>query len=85
MASDAIIRARIESSVKDRANRVFQSMGITASDGIRMFLTHVAAEGALPFAVDKPNAVTIAAMRELDEGRGTKFPTLDALLEDLEI
>lgn len=85
MASDAVIRARIESGVKDRANRVFQSMGMTASDGIRMFLTHVAAEGALPFAADTPNAATRAAMRELDEGGGKAFNTLGELLEDLEI
>jgi len=58
-------------------------MGLSVSDAVRMMLVRVAAEKALPFDVRVPNAETVAAMRELDEGRGRRFDSVEDLMADL--
>ena len=54
MAANALIQARIDADVKERATAVLDNMGLTVSDAVRILLTRVANEGTLPFdfAVD---------------------------------
>jgi DNA-damage-inducible protein J len=83
MASDAIVRARIDGQVKEEAAHVLAEMGLTVSDAIRLMLMRVAAEKALPFAVKVPNAETVAAMEELERGEGFKAKDVDELMASL--
>ena len=48
MAVNALIQARIDADVKRRATAVLGDMGLTISDAVRILLTRVATEGALP-------------------------------------
>ena len=64
MAATAFVRARIDESLKDEATAVLAEMGLTVSDVVRMTLTRVAKEKALPFELKVPNAETRAAMEE---------------------
>jgi len=48
MTANALIQARVEKDVKDRAAEILESMGLTVSDAVRILLTRVANEGALP-------------------------------------
>jgi len=66
MATTEMVRARIEKSVKDEAASVLKKMGLTLSDLVRVAVTRVAAEKALPFEIKIPNAETRAAMREIE-------------------
>jgi DNA-damage-inducible protein J len=43
-------------------------MGLTVSDAVRLMLTKVAKEKALPFDVWQPNAETIVGTEELRSG-----------------
>jgi DNA-damage-inducible protein J len=58
-------------------------MGLSVSDAIRLLLTRVAAEKALPFELKIPNAETRAAMEELERGDLPSFDTVEELLADL--
>ncbi|MDP1732107.1 MAG: type II toxin-antitoxin system RelB/DinJ family antitoxin [Devosia sp.] len=49
MAATALVQARIDPDVKDRAAAVLEGMGLSVSDAVRILLTRVANEGALPF------------------------------------
>jgi len=51
---ESIIRSRIDPEIKEQAIAVFESMGMTLSEGIRMFLIQVIAHEALPFEVISP-------------------------------
>ncbi len=51
MAANALVQARIDAGVKERAARVLEGMGLTVSDAVRILLTRTANEGALPFAL----------------------------------
>ena len=64
MAATAFVRARVDEEMRDEAAAVLAEMGLTVSDVIRMTLTKVAKEGALPFELKVPNAKTRAAMAE---------------------
>ncbi len=48
MAANALVQARIDADVRDRASAVLENMGLTVSDAVRILLTHTANEGTLP-------------------------------------
>lgn len=73
MVQNAVLRARINETVKNEAASVLASMGLTVSEACRIFLTRVAREKALPFELNTPNQETIEAMKELDEGGGNRY------------
>ena len=83
MTANSVVRARINEQIKEEATVVLSAMGLTVSDAFRILLTRVAREKALPFEPLIPNEATIAAMKELREGKGTRFATVDALMADL--
>lgn len=53
MASTDVVRARIDGHIKEEATNVLAQMGLSVSDAIRMLLTRVAADKALPFDVNR--------------------------------
>ncbi len=83
MASDTVVRARIDGQVKEKAAKVLAEMGLSVSDAIRLLLVRVAAEKALPFEIKVPNAETRAAMAELERGAGRSFDSVADLVADL--
>ncbi len=82
MATDSIVRARIDAATKTEAAAVLAGMGMSVSDAIRILLTKVAREHTLPFDV-RPNADTIAAMEEARRGNLPSFATVTDLMADL--
>ena len=50
MAATALVQTRIDPDVRDRAQAVLESAGLTVSDAVRILLTRTANEGSLPFA-----------------------------------
>src|SRR3546814_5903958 len=62
MAATAFVRARIDETLKDEAAAVLAALGLTVSDVVRMTLTRVAKDNALPFELKVPNAETRAAI-----------------------
>ncbi|MDP1678983.1 MAG: type II toxin-antitoxin system RelB/DinJ family antitoxin [Candidatus Nitrotoga sp.] len=83
MATNALVQARIDGAVKDEAAAVLAAMGLTVSDAVRLMLTKVAREHALPFDPLIPNAETIEAMKEARGGKLPLFATVEALVADL--
>ena len=83
MSTDTVVRARIDSDTKTRATEALQAMGLSVSAAIRLFLLRVADEKRLPFAVQVPNATTVKALKELDEGKGRRFSGAEELFQDL--
>ncbi len=48
MAATSLVQARVDPEIRQRAGEVLDRMGLTLSDAVRMLLTRVAHEGALP-------------------------------------
>ena len=81
--ADTYVRARIDTATKNRASDALEAMGLSISDVIRMLMLRIAEEKKIPFSVKVPNAETREAMAELDAGKGKRFKTSKALMEDL--
>lgn len=48
MAASEVVQARVDGVIKERAGAVLSQMGLTVSDAVRILLTRIANEGALP-------------------------------------
>lgn len=84
MATTTMVHVRVDEQTKARAAEALASMGLSVSDAVRVFLTRVAAEQQLPFAVKVPNAETRAAMEEARILSRARFANADELLSELE-
>ena len=73
MASNAVVRARIEETLKRQASAVLAGMGLTVSDAMRMLLTRVALEKGLPFD-PIPNALTALTLDRSARGEDLHRP-----------
>jgi len=83
MAANQLVQTRIDGAIKEEATAVLAAMGLTVSDAVRLMLTKIAREHALPFDPLIPNATTIAAMREARAGNLKSFDSVEALMADL--
>ena len=81
--ANRLVQARIDGEIKAEAAAVLAAMGLTVSDAVRLLLTRVAREKALPFEPLVPNETTVAAMKEAREGKGRRFASVDELMTDL--
>ncbi|CUX27047.1 antitoxin of YafQ-DinJ toxin-antitoxin system [Agrobacterium tumefaciens str. CFBP 5621] len=87
MTANAYVRARIDQALKDDATAVLDSLGLTVSDVMRMMLTRIAREKALPIELTQPNAETLAAIEEaraIAAARCNRFGTAQALFDALD-
>jgi DNA-damage-inducible protein J len=78
-----MVHVRIDRRVKDRASKTLAAIGLSVSDAVRVLLTRVAAEKALPFEVKIPNSTTASAMQEARKGKLPAFRTVPDLMADL--
>lgn len=83
MATETVVRARIDAATKSRATKALAAMGLSVSDAIRLLMVRIAADKALPFPVKAPNAETRKAMAEIEQGKGKRFATAEELFSDL--
>jgi DNA-damage-inducible protein J len=70
MARTATVNTRIEPDLKEKAESVFDAIGLSPSSAISLFYQQVVYSRGLPFDVCVPNDVTIAALEELERGGG---------------
>jgi DNA-damage-inducible protein J len=83
MPATEMVHVRVEKRIKTQAAKTLAAMGLSVSDAVRVLLTRVAVEKALPFEVKVPNAATPAAMREARKGDLTSFKSVSELMSDL--
>jgi DNA-damage-inducible protein J len=83
MAATAMVHVRVSGKVKAQAEKALAAMGLSTSDAVRMLLTLVAAEKALPFDVHVPNARTRRVLREARTGKLRRAASVDDLMTQL--
>ena len=83
MINNAVVRARVNEEIKEEANIVLSSIGLTVSDAFRMMLFRIAHEKSLPFEPLIPNKTTIEAMKESRKGNLKSVNSIDQLFEEL--
>lgn len=58
----ATVRARIEPSVKKKAEMVLSKIGMSSSEAINVFYRRIASDKGIPFSLNVPNAETRKAI-----------------------
>lgn len=80
MAANALVQTRIDGAIKEQAAAVLATMGLTVSDAVRLLLTRIAHDHALPFDPLIPNAETVEAMKEARRGNLSSASTVEEFL-----
>jgi DNA-damage-inducible protein J len=83
MPATEMVHVRIDKRIKTQAAKALSAMGLSVSDAVRVLLTRVAAEKALPFDLKVPNALTAAAMKGARAGGLSSFKNVSELMADL--
>jgi DNA-damage-inducible protein J len=85
MGKTAQIRARVEPELKEKAEGILQTVGVTPTEAIRLFYRQVVLMQGLPFEVRIPNATTLATMERTDRGEDLRsFESADEAFEDVD-
>ncbi len=66
----AFVRARIEPSIKMKAESVMRKIGISPSEAINVFYRRVVSEQGIPFSLNIPNAETRKVIEDIKKGKG---------------
>src|SRR5260363_396439 len=77
MAS-CVVQARVSDEIWEAATAIIKATGLSVSDVVGVVLARIPTEKALPIDFFQPNAETVQAMREAEEGKLTRT-TLDGI------
>jgi len=85
MAKTAVIQARIDPEVKNKAQSVLSKLNITMSEAISMFLTQVTLNKGIPFDIRIPNEVTAKTLNDSVNGKELhQVSDVDELFRELD-
>ena len=83
------IQIRIDEKTKRKARKVFHKMGLDVSSGIKLYLTRVAQDEAMPFIIRTENGYTPEQERRIirevkyAEKHGKRYATARVALDDI--
>ena len=69
MSKTSTVRARIQPDLKNRAEQIFQQLGLTTTQAITLFYKQVELQKGLPFSVSIVNETTLKTFEDTDVGR----------------
>lgn len=79
---------KIDQTLKQESQELFESFGLSLSSAINMFLRQAVREQAIPFRIGNPlpNSETIKAIEDARKGIGLSrgFTSVSELMEDLD-
>jgi DNA-damage-inducible protein J len=89
--STSLLQVRVEDSLKDEANQIFEELGIDMSTAVRMFLKRSVMENGIPFKMTLPrndyNAErgyrAMVEIEEASEKNGLSDMSLEEINEEI--
>ena len=82
MPANTTVRARIDAELKEKAETILATVGLTTSDAFRLMMHRIVAEQRLPFEPLVPNARTIKAMTDARAGRTKPVASIASLFKN---
>ena len=83
MSKTAMFHIRVEPSLKSEVETILEEIGLSTSEAVTLFFKRVRMERGIPFELKIPNAETLQAMKDIEEGRVEKFDTIEEMIESL--
>ena len=85
MAKTETIQTRVEPEIKEQVEKILNELGISTTEAINIFLHQIIRYRGIPFDLHIPNAETIKAIEEAEQGINlNKCDSLDQLFEELD-
>jgi len=79
-----MITIRVDPYLKADAEKVLNTLGISTTEAINLFLSQVRLRRGLPFDVKIPNKTTRKAMKDAEEDRNlSSYDSLDAFFKKM--
>ena len=80
-----MLTTRIDHDTKLAFTHICDEVGLSTSQAIKLFARAVINYGGIPFELKakQPNAMTVAAIQELSQGRGHKIENVASLMTEL--
>lgn len=86
MTTTKMLHIRVDDDLRDDASAIFDSLGLSMSEAVRLFLHRAVVSQGLPLELKVPNERTRAALleaRRIRKTRKARFATPDELFTDL--
>ncbi len=83
MSQSQIVQARINKEIKEEASTVLANFGLSISDIIRIVLTRVAHEKAIPSALFTSNPETLQALHDVETKNIHTASSLENMFKEL--
>ena len=88
MAKTDTLHVRVEPSVKQKAEKTLNDLGLSITEAINVFLNQVILNDGIPFEIKKPkyNKATIQALEDTKNQKNLSktFNNVDEMFEELE-
>lgn len=88
MAKTDVLHIRVEPSVKQRAEKTLNDLGLSITEAINVFLNQVILNDGIPFEIRKPkfNKETIQAIEDTKKGKNLSktFDNAEDMFKELE-
>ena len=86
MAKTAMIRARMEPSLKESVEDIFNKIGLSTTEAITLFYNQVKLNKGIPFEIKIPNELTLETIQKSDNGEELRrVKDVEELFEELEL
>jgi len=85
-ANSRMIHIRVDDEIRDEASAVLETLGMSMSDAIRLFLHRVVVSQSFPLELKAPNEATRSALkeaREMRQAHQARFASPEELFADL--
>ncbi len=85
MSKTEMIRVRMESELKQEAEKIFSELDLTPTEAIALFYRQVISCRGLPFGVKIPNEETLEAIRQANTREGlTEYNSVDEMMAEFD-
>jgi len=85
MAKTAIIQTRVDPVLKEQAQKILNTLNISISEAISIYLTQITLHNGIPFELKIPNSLTAKTLRESEAGQNLhKTDNVDSLFQELD-
>lgn len=88
MAKTDTLHIRVEPTVKQRAEKTLNDLGLSITEAINVFLNQVILHDGIPFEIRKPrfNKETIQALENTKKGKNLSktFDSVDEMFDELD-
>jgi DNA-damage-inducible protein J len=84
MSKTATIQTRINPDLKKKAQKILNTLNLSMSEAISLYLTQVTLHRGIPFEIKIPNELTVKTLEKTERGKElNKVSNVDELFQEL--